>query len=76
MLTSIKCVNNCKLIFTRHQPRLFLKALLVFILILFDQINDFLLLWRSSWIYANLALFPDLNFLELLCFITIAISGG
>ena len=27
--TSINCVNNCTFIFTRHQPRLFLKALLV-----------------------------------------------
>ena len=27
--SSINCVNNCTLIFTRHQPRLFLKALLV-----------------------------------------------
>ena len=29
--TSINCVNNCTFIFTRHQPRLFLKALLVYI---------------------------------------------
>ena len=29
--TSINCVNNCTFIFTRHQPRLFLKALLVLI---------------------------------------------
>ena len=27
--SSINCVNNCTLIFKRHQPRLFLKALLV-----------------------------------------------
>ena len=27
--TSINCVNNCTFIFTRHQPCLFLKALLV-----------------------------------------------
>ena len=27
--SSINCVNNCTFIFTRHQPRLFLKALLV-----------------------------------------------
>ena len=27
--SSINCVNNCRFIFTRHQPRLFLKALLV-----------------------------------------------
>ena len=27
--TSINCVNNCTFMFTRHQPRLFLKALLV-----------------------------------------------
>ena len=27
--TFINCVNNCTFIFTRHQPRLFLKALLV-----------------------------------------------
>ena len=33
--TSINCVNNCTFIFTRHQPRLFLKALLV--------INSFLI---------------------------------
>ena len=26
--SSINCVNNCTCIFTRHQPRLFLKALL------------------------------------------------
>ena len=29
--SSINCVNNCTFIFTRHQPRLFLKALLVYI---------------------------------------------
>ena len=27
--SGINCVNNCTFIFTRHQPRLFLKALLV-----------------------------------------------
>ena len=27
--SSMNCVNNCTFIFTRHQPRLFLKALLV-----------------------------------------------
>ena len=27
--SGINCVNNCAFIFTRHQPRLFLKALLV-----------------------------------------------
>ena len=32
--TSINCVNNCTFIFTRHQPRLFLKALLVIIIII------------------------------------------
>ena len=31
LTASINCVNNCTFIFTRHQPRLFLKALLVYI---------------------------------------------
>ena len=31
--SGINCVNNCTFIFTRHQPRLFLKALLVYICI-------------------------------------------
>ena len=32
---SINCVNNCTFIFTRHLPRLFLKALLVYYMYLY-----------------------------------------
>ena len=30
-----------------------MKVIKLVILILFDQISDFLILWRPSWIYAN-----------------------
>ena len=40
--SSMNCVNNCTFIFTRHQPRLFLKALLVPILFYISiVINNF-----------------------------------
>ena len=36
---SINCVNNCTFIFTRHQPRLFLKALLVYVMFNSDMFS-------------------------------------
>ena len=38
--SSINCVNNCTFIFTRHQPHLFLKALLVNIFVLLTKTSS------------------------------------
>ena len=48
----INCVNNCTFIFTRHQPRLFLKALLVFKLCL-----HFTRWFRIRLIHTNITAF-------------------
>ena len=41
--SSINCVNNCTFIFTRHQPRLFLKALLVILSVLCSSRECFIM---------------------------------
>ena len=58
----IICISRCIVSLNKENKMLLylfifyiviMKVIKLVILILFDQISDFLILWRPSWIYAN-----------------------
>ena len=55
------CVNNCTCIFTRHQPRLFLKALLVLGLPLPISFKSLHAAWKLALLFLNSASFVMSN---------------
>ena len=54
--SSINCINNCICIFTRHQPRIFLKAILVLHIMsawTYSEINWLIDVVAFCWLHMN-----------------------